>query len=108
MVKITTLLTNSVNLFSIITSIQGKGAYSLTSQPTKAMNAIKKFLGILWIAMGLAAAWFSITTLGVPKLTSGKQEDLVFGIIIVFVLTPIVTGGLLVFGRYALQGEYDL
>jgi nitric oxide reductase large subunit len=71
------------------------------------MDLIKKALGIVWIVLGLAAAYFSITALGLPKLTSGKSDDLVFGIIILFVLTPIITGGLLVFGMYSLQGEYN-
>jgi hypothetical protein len=72
------------------------------------MNAIRKFLGVIWIALGLLVGYFGLTVLGVPKLSSGKQEDLVFGIIICFILLPIVVGGLLIFGRYALQGEYDL
>ena len=71
------------------------------------MNTLKKYLGIIWVGLGLAAAYFAIVELGLPKLMSGKQEDLVFGIIILFVLTPIITGGLLVFGRYALQNEYE-
>lgn len=71
------------------------------------MNNLKKYLGIIWVGLGLAAAYFAIFELGLPKLMSGKQEDLVFGIIILFVLTPIITGGLLVFGRYALQNEYE-
>lgn len=90
------------NLFEVTSRFHAQ-----QSKKNNNMNAVKKYLGIVWIALGLAAAWFSITTLGVPKLTSGKQEDLVFGIIIVFVLTPIITGGLLVFGKYALGGEYD-
>ena len=72
------------------------------------MNLIKKILGIVWLALGLAVGYYGITILGIPKLTSGKQDDLVFGIIICFILLPIVVGGLLVFGKYALQGEYDL
>lgn len=72
------------------------------------MNAIRKFLGVLWIALGLVVGYFGLTVLGVPKLASGKQEDLVFGIIICFILLPIVVGGLLIFGVYALQSEYDL
>ncbi|MFY7827181.1 MAG: DUF6814 family protein [Flectobacillus sp.] len=71
------------------------------------MDGIKKILGIVWIALGIAAAWFGITVLGLPKLSSGKQDDLVFGIIIMFILTPIITGGLLIFGKYALQGEFN-
>jgi hypothetical protein len=38
---------------------------------------------------------------------SGKQDDLVFGIIILFVLTPLVVVGMGVFGYYSLMGEYD-
>lgn len=71
------------------------------------MNALKRFAGVIWIALALAAAYFCIGTFGIPKLTSGKQEDLVFGIIILFVLTPIIVGGLATFGYYALRGEYD-
>ena len=71
------------------------------------MNALKKYLGIVWIGLAALAGYFAVTSLGLPKLTSGKTEDLVFGIIIVFVLMPIIVGGLLRFGLYALQGEYD-
>lgn len=72
------------------------------------MNTIRKILGIIWIALALAIAYYGFTVLGYPKLISGKQDDLVFGIIIVFILLPIVTGGLMIFGVYALQNEYDL
>jgi nitric oxide reductase large subunit len=71
------------------------------------MNKLKRVLGIVWLALALAAAYFCIFTFGVPKITSGKQDDLVFGIVILFVLTPIIVGGLFTFGRYALMGEYD-
>ncbi|PWK28564.1 hypothetical protein LV89_00768 [Arcicella aurantiaca] len=71
------------------------------------MNGIKKILGVVWILLGLATAYFGIAVLGLPKFASGKQEDLVFGIIIMLVLTPIITGGLLIFGKYSLSGEYD-
>lgn len=71
------------------------------------MNGLKKILGILWIAVALVVGYFGITVLGIPKITSGKQEDLVFGIIILFVLMPIISGGLGIFGYYALTGEYS-
>ena len=71
------------------------------------MDSIKKILGLVWLAFAVAMLWFGLTTLGIPKLTSGKQEDLVFGIIIVFVLLPICVGGLAMFGWYALKGEYS-
>jgi hypothetical protein len=71
------------------------------------MSTIKKYLGIVWIALGLVVAYFGLTVLGIPKLLSGKQEDLVFGIIICFILLPVVAGGLLIFGKFAWQGEYN-
>ena len=72
------------------------------------MNAIRKILGVVWIALAIAIAYYGFTVLGYPKLTSGKQDDLVFGIIIVFILLPLVVIGLLIFGKYALQNEYDI
>lgn len=72
------------------------------------MNAFKKILGIIWIALSLIILYYGLMEFGIPKLTSGKQDDLVFGIIIIFILLPIVVGGLGVFGYYAVKGEYDL
>jgi hypothetical protein len=71
------------------------------------MNQIKRIFGLLWIALAFAAAYFCIFQFGLPKLSSGKQEDLVFGIIILFVLTPLIVLGLGTFGYYALMGDYD-
>lgn len=71
------------------------------------MNQLKRSLGMIWIALAAAAAYFCIFEFGLPKLTSGKQEDLVFGIIILFILTPLIVIGIGTFGYYALMGEYD-
>ncbi|HBR12404.1 MAG TPA: hypothetical protein DD740_09465 [Chryseobacterium sp.] len=71
------------------------------------MDGLKKILGIIWILLALVVLYFGLTVMGIPKLISGKQEDLVFGIIIVFILLPIVSGGLGVFGYYALSGDYS-
>jgi hypothetical protein len=72
------------------------------------MNSIKKALGILWIAIAAACGYFGIHDFGLPKLIHPKgNDDLVFGIIILFVLMPIIVGGLVRFGLYAMQGEYD-
>ncbi len=57
--------------------------------------------------MGLAVGYFNIIIMGIPKFQTGKQEDLVFGIVNIFVLTPIIVGGLIIFGYYALMGEYS-
>lgn len=71
------------------------------------MNQIKKVLGILWIVLAIAAAYFCIFEFGLPKFLSDQQEDLVFGIIILFILTPLIVLGLGMFGYFALIGEYD-
>ena len=71
------------------------------------MNQLKRALGMIWLAFAVAAAYFCIFEFGLPKFVSGKQEDLVFGIIILFVLTPLIVIGLGTFGYYALMGEYD-
>ena len=71
------------------------------------MNRLKRSLGIVWLAIAALAGYFGLMKFGLPKLASGKQEDLVFGIIILFVLLPLIVGGLIRFGLYALQGEYD-
>lgn len=71
------------------------------------MNAIKRYSGVIWLALAGLFGYFGIVNLGLPKLTSGKPDDLVFGIIILFVLMPLIVGGLLRFGLYALAGEYD-
>lgn len=71
------------------------------------MKIIKRALGIVWIALAAVIAYYGITVFGYPKVVSGEQDDLVFGIIIIFILLPIIVGGLFIFGKYALQGEYD-
>ena len=71
------------------------------------MKALKRILGVLWIALAVAAAYFCIFQFGLPKFISNKQEDIVFGIIILFILTPLIVLGLGIFGYYALKGEYD-
>lgn len=71
------------------------------------MNKVKRVLGIVWIILGLAAGYYLIINQAIPKFQSDKTEDLIPAIIYAFVLTPIIVGGLLIFGKYAMQGEYD-
>ncbi|MEO8112516.1 MAG: MFS transporter [Ginsengibacter sp.] len=80
---------------------------SFISISAKKLNTIKRYAGIVWIGLGLAAAWLGIFKLGIPKLASGNRDDLIFGIIVLFIITPVASIGLFFFGKYALQGEYD-
>ena len=71
------------------------------------MDAIKKILCIVWLILAAVIAYYGIGEFGMMKVMSDKQEDQVFGIIIIGVLMPIVVGGLAVFGWYSLNGEYS-
>jgi hypothetical protein len=69
------------------------------------MNTIKQALGIIWVILAVSAA--CVFEFGLPKLLSDKQDDLVFGIIILFILTPLIVLGLGTFGYFAVIGEYN-
>ena len=70
------------------------------------MKAIKKYMGAVWILLGVLIAWNRVTD-SLAKIGSDKLEDRVFGWVVLLVLVPIVVGGLITFGRYALAGDYD-
>jgi MFS family permease len=70
-------------------------------------ESLKKYLGYFWIALSLIIAYFSIVVFGGPKVLHPKgMDDLVFGYIILLILTPIVVGGLFLLGWYAIKEEY--
>jgi nitric oxide reductase large subunit len=71
------------------------------------MATIKRILGVVWIILGLAAGYYLLVSQAIPQFSSGRSEDLVPAIIYTFILMPIITGGLCIFGWYALRGEYD-
>jgi MFS family permease len=70
-------------------------------------NKVRRWLGIAWILLAIAAAYLGIFRLGIPKINSGSQDDLIFGIILTFFISPVAAAGLFLFGKYSLQGEYD-
>lgn len=70
------------------------------------MNQLKKYVGIVWILLGIYAGYDRITD-SLTKIGSDKLEDRVFGWVVLCVLVPIVVGGLILFGKYALDGEYS-
>lgn len=71
------------------------------------MNKLKRFLGIVWIIIGLAAGYYLLISQAAPKFTSAQAEDRIPAIIYAFILTPLIVGSFLIFGFYALKGEYD-
>ena len=70
------------------------------------MESIKKYFGVVWILLAIFVGYNRITD-SLIKIGSEKLEDRVFGYIILLVLVPIIVGGLVLFGKYALEGEYD-
>ena len=71
------------------------------------MKAIKKYLGIVWLLLGPASLYYLILTAS-QEITKKPVIDtkIQWGIFI-GVFLPIAIG-LMVFGWYALQGEYDV
>lgn len=70
------------------------------------MNAIKKILGVVWIAIGLFAVYYLIVNQAVTLWNKGG-ENVIPAIIYTVVLCPMIAGALGTFGLYCLQGEYD-
>ena len=71
------------------------------------MDQIKRFLGIIWILVGIASigllVYSAATNINSAKGDIGKPIP---WIIIISVFTPIAIG-LIIFGWYSLKGEYD-
>ncbi|MEN9960187.1 MAG: hypothetical protein RL045_438 [Bacteroidota bacterium] len=70
------------------------------------MNLIKRILGIVWIGLGIGAGIYLIYFQAIPLWAKGGN-DLVPAIIYTFVLAPLISIGMSLFGYYALQGEFD-
>ena len=74
------------------------------------MNGLKKALGIFWILLGPVSIVFmfmqalekiGLAAEGVEKTNTALQWG-----IILFIFIPI-SAGLVIFGYYAMKGEYD-
>jgi len=74
------------------------------------MNAIKKALGIVWIILGPASIIFmfmqAIEKVGLAEEGVHRTNTALQWGIILFIFIPI-SAGLVIFGYYALKGEYD-
>ena len=70
------------------------------------MNLIKRILGIVWIGLGIGAGIYLIYFQAVPLWAKGGN-DLVPAIIYTFLLAPLISIGMSLFGFYSLQGEFD-
>jgi hypothetical protein len=72
------------------------------------MNQIKKILGIVWLILGPALIYFLVSG-AITHIDPAGTKDInkpIPWVIIIAIFTPIAIG-LMIFGYYALKGEYD-
>jgi hypothetical protein len=72
----------------------------------KAMNTLKKILGLVWIALGLAAVYYLVINQAIPLWQKGG-ENIIPAIIYTCVLCPMIAGALGAFGWFSIKGEYN-
>jgi nitric oxide reductase large subunit len=70
------------------------------------MNILKKILGVVWILLGIAAAYYLIINQAIPLWQKGG-ENIIPAVIYIVILGPMIAGTLAAFGLFSLQGEYD-
>jgi hypothetical protein len=71
------------------------------------MNAIRRVFGLVWILLGLAAGYFLVVLQSFALFEKGGMDNVVPALIYSFILAPLLTGGMVIFGLYALQNEYQ-
>jgi len=71
------------------------------------MNQFKRIMGLLWMVIAPAIIYFLVMG-AVHNIGEGTKDinKPIPWIIIITIFTPIATG-LMIFGYYALKGEYD-
>ena len=72
------------------------------------MNKLKRYLGAIWLLLAPAVIYFLVSN-AMEHIDVKKSDQInnpVIWIIIIAIFTPI-TIGLLIFGIYALKGDYD-
>jgi hypothetical protein len=72
------------------------------------MNSIKKILGIVWLLLAPVVIYFLVSGAVTHIDPAGKKDinNPVIWVIIILIFTPIAIG-LMIFGWYAIKGEYD-
>ena len=72
------------------------------------MNTLKKYLGILWLLLAPVVIYFLVSG-AISNIDPAGKKDInnpLIWVIIITIFTPIAMG-LMIFGWYALKGEYD-
>jgi hypothetical protein len=70
------------------------------------MNQLKKYAGIIWILLGPLAMYYLIQTAASQILSKPGIDIKIQWAVFCIVFLPIAIG-LMIFGYYALKGEYD-
>ena len=70
------------------------------------MNILKRYAGLLWIIMGPLAIFYLIKTAAAEIAKKPVIDTKIQWIVFVVIFIPIAIG-LMMFGWYALKGEYD-
>ena len=70
------------------------------------MNSIKRIAGILWIIAGPFAVYYLLKTASSEIAKKPLIDTKIQWIVFVAVFIPIAVG-MVIFGYYALKGEYD-
>ena len=70
------------------------------------MNAIKKYLGIVWILLGPVAVYYLVKTAASEIAKKPVIDTKIQWAVFIIVFLPIAIG-MVIFGYYALKGEYD-
>ncbi len=72
------------------------------------MNSLKKYLGIVWLLLAPAVIYFLVDGAIIHIDPEGKKDinNPVIWVIIITIFTPIAIG-LMIFGWYAFQEEYN-
>ena len=70
------------------------------------MNQLKRFAGIIWILLGPLAVFYLVKTAAAEIAKKPVIDTKIQWIVFVVVFIPIAIG-IVIFGYYALQGDYD-
>lgn len=70
------------------------------------MNTLKRFAGIVWMALGPASIFYLIQTAAEEITRKPLLDTKIQWSVFVVIFLPIAVG-MVVFGFYALKGEYD-
>ena len=70
------------------------------------MNAIKRYLGVIWIILGPVAIYYLVKTAASEIAKKPVIDTKIQWAVFVIVFIPIAIG-ITIFGYYALKGEYD-